>query len=150
MRPITKGTDMGILDLINFTWLRNLLGIRKDKVEMKKAELEIEKLNHEYVKRNLVTQVSVDDIMKYDVGRLELERKALEEKRYSIVSSIHFMFPFEQVAALDARIIDICIEIATKKGLEEEVARYLSIKRDLELKEEERLKELRRRRGHLT
>jgi hypothetical protein len=61
------------------SWIRNLLGIRKDvidtnkaKIETLKAELEVDKLEDEASQRNLITRATMDDVKKYDPRFLEL------------------------------------------------------------------------------
>jgi hypothetical protein len=63
------------------TWIRDLLGIPKDIVDLKKANLELTKLQAEERERNLITPVSLEDIKKYDPGvqklELQIERRKL-------------------------------------------------------------------------
>jgi hypothetical protein len=71
---------MPLLDFLNFTWLRNLLGIRKDLIDTKKSKLEVRKLEDEELSRILSTEVTLDEILKYDTERLKLVKKALKEE----------------------------------------------------------------------
>src|ERR1700686_2470196 len=48
------------------TWIRDLFGIRKDAVDIKKAKLEITKLEAEERERDLITPATMADIEKYD------------------------------------------------------------------------------------
>ena len=48
------------------TWIRDLLGIRKDFIETEKSVLEIEKLEDEKRERDLVARATLDDVKKYD------------------------------------------------------------------------------------
>lgn len=56
------------------TWIRDVLGIRKDIVDTKKTELEIEKLRDERRARSLITPATLDDVKKYDPKREDLLR----------------------------------------------------------------------------
>lgn len=57
-------------------WLRDLLGIRKDIRDAKKAGLEIRKLEHEQQQRQaLVTPASFEDVRRYDPKLRELLTK---------------------------------------------------------------------------
>lgn len=64
------------------TWIRNLLGIRKDvidtnkaKIDTLKAELEVDKLEDEASERNLITRATLDDVKKYDPKTESLLKK---------------------------------------------------------------------------
>ena len=48
------------------TWIRDVLGIRKDIIDTEKSKLEIDKLKAEDRERNLITPASLDDVKKYD------------------------------------------------------------------------------------
>lgn len=62
------------------TWIRDLLGIRKDYVETKKAALEIAKLLDEQREREFLIRASMDDIKKYDPNT-QLLLKTIAERR---------------------------------------------------------------------
>ncbi len=57
---------MPLIEFPFFRWLRDLLGIRKDLIDAKRAKLEIQKLEDEELDRNLITRATLDDIEKYD------------------------------------------------------------------------------------
>jgi hypothetical protein len=68
------------------SWIRNLLGIRKDlidtskaKIETLKAELEVDKLEDEASERHLITRATLDDVKKYDAKNSLIEEKIKEE-----------------------------------------------------------------------
>lgn len=48
------------------TWIRDLLGIRKDVIDTKKSKLEVERLEDEKRARNLITPATLDDVKNYD------------------------------------------------------------------------------------
>jgi hypothetical protein len=58
-----------------FTWIRDLLGIRKDYVDTKKSVLEIEKLEVERRERDLITPATLNDVKKYDPNFQKLQLK---------------------------------------------------------------------------
>jgi hypothetical protein len=69
------------------TWIRNLLGIRKDvadfekvKIDTLKAELEVDKLEDEASERNLLTRATMDDVKKYDPKYTKLEARIKGER----------------------------------------------------------------------
>lgn len=69
------------------SWIRNLLGIRKDvvdtnkaKIETLKAELEVDKLEDEASERNLITRATLADVKKYDPKYKRIKRRIREER----------------------------------------------------------------------
>lgn len=63
-------------------WIRGLFGIRKDIVDSKKSQLEIQKLKDEELSRNLITRASLDDVKKYDpkYQQITINTKKLKKK----------------------------------------------------------------------
>src|SRR5438046_530929 len=75
------------------TWIRDLFGIRKDVIDIKKSKLEIELLEHEKREREFLIRATKDDIEKYDPSTQRLlERIAKEqlerERGCSVVPSL--------------------------------------------------------------
>ena len=58
-----------------FSWIRDLVGIRKDTVETKKAELEVRRLEGEELERNLIKRADLEDVKKYDTKVRKLTMK---------------------------------------------------------------------------
>jgi hypothetical protein len=71
---------MPLLDFLNFTWLRNLLGIRKDLIDTDKSKLEVQKLKDEELSRKLITPATLDDVKKYDANYRKIRRKVEREE----------------------------------------------------------------------
>ena len=54
-------------NFIGFGWIRDLLGIRKDVVDLEKSKLEVKRLkDEERTRHSLITPATFDDVMKYD------------------------------------------------------------------------------------
>ena len=58
------------------TWIRDILGIRKDVIDAKKAKLEVTRLqDEEDARRGLIDLATLNEIKKYDPKVKKLERR---------------------------------------------------------------------------
>jgi hypothetical protein len=63
------------------TWIRDLLGIPKDVIDLKKSKLELERLEHEKQERDLVSRATLEDVKKYDPKYKLLNDKIEESEK---------------------------------------------------------------------
>jgi integrase len=63
------------------TWIRDLLGIRKDYVDTERSILEIERLEAEKRERTLITPATLEDIEKYDLKTRSIVSKGRTQTR---------------------------------------------------------------------
>lgn len=68
---------MSLLNFPIFGWIRDLLGIRKDIIDTKKSQLEVQKLEEEELARNLITRATIADIEKYDPKYNRIKAEAM-------------------------------------------------------------------------
>jgi hypothetical protein len=71
------------------TWIRDILGIRKDVVDTKRTKLEIERLEVEKRERDLITPATLDDVRKYDPNIQKLQLKIGERRKRGYGASVY-------------------------------------------------------------
>jgi hypothetical protein len=65
-----------------FGWIRDALGVHKDHVEKKKAQLDVKKLENEEREQNrLVKPATLDEIKEYDPTTQKLEYEQKQQRR---------------------------------------------------------------------
>lgn len=72
---------MALFDFLNFTWLRNLVGVRKDLIDTKKSQLEVQKLKDEETARKFITPATLDDVKEYDPKYRKIRSKTKSKSK---------------------------------------------------------------------
>jgi hypothetical protein len=95
-----------------FSLIRDILGIRKDHIETKKAKLEVKKLEEETRNReSIIQKADIEDVKKYDPKTKELlETIEIPEAKYKIRRRMYYRMDYAPLGRL-GWLIWICLLI---------------------------------------